>query len=384
MYKKGMVLAVICLFLGAGVLPSISGNVEFANKEFYEKNIHTANNDGPSVDSWYIVDSVGLWHFNEGVGDVALDSSDYGNHGGIHGAEWTTDTPPGGTPYALHFYADANSYVGVSDDSSLDFDDLGENEGFMIDFWMKKNQTPSPHYAGLVSKAYQGGYYVILGTDNKIGFTIINSGNTQAEGVRSNKLIEDKNWHHIVAVWDGDTMYLYIDDMENPDNTNYVGDFKMGEAGNNKWLDIGNDWPTDRENPFDGMIDEVQISIIKEDVTPPECSIEKPRERYRYLNNRQIGEYRSIFGWTLVIGPRIGIMAEAKAKDEQSGIDKVKFYINDEYYGEDIEPNPSTNYYEYGWVETRFGKCTLEAIAWDKAGHSTSSGIIHVWYFNIE
>jgi len=133
-----------------------------------------------------------------------------------------------------------------------------------------------------------------------------------------------------------------------------------------------------------GSYDKKVYALDGDDNEPPECHIVKPREGYRYLNDRQIGKYRSIIGWTLIIGPRSGIMIEVKAKDEQSGIDRVEFKINDELYWENYEPNPSTNYYEYGWVETRFGICSIEAIAWDKAGCSTSSGILNVLYFNIE
>jgi hypothetical protein len=380
-FRRGMVFGIIFLFIGAGVIPNISGNIEAVDKEINGKNIHIVNNDGPGVDEFAIVDPVGIWNFNIEIEDVAFDSSGYENHGGCHGTEWTNGPP--GYGKALLFNASRNSYVGVPDDPSLDFDDLGENQGFMIDFWMNVNQFPSNDHVGLVCKLGSGiGYYVVLDTQNDIWFSIANE--ETAHSISSDTLITDDEWHHIVAVWSGDTLYLYIDDMSTPDVSKYVGNFTIGDTS--KWLEIGNHWASDDKNPFDGCIDEVQISIIAEDDTPPEvCIIEKPRERYRYLDGERIGNERSIFGWTLVIGPRSGITIEVMAKDGQSGIDRVEFYIDGEYYGEDAEPNPTTIYYEYGWVETRFGKCTLEAIAWDKAGHSTSSGIIRdVLYFNIE
>jgi hypothetical protein len=59
---------------------------------------------------------------------------------------------------------------------------------------------------------------------------------------------------------------LYIDDMETPDNTLYVGELTIKDVS--KGLDIGNDWPTDDDNPFNGKIDEVQISIIRTNDPP--------------------------------------------------------------------------------------------------------------------
>ena len=37
--------------------------------------------------------AVGIWSFNEGSGTTARDASGYGNHGTIHGASYTSDTP---------------------------------------------------------------------------------------------------------------------------------------------------------------------------------------------------------------------------------------------------------------------------------------------------
>ncbi len=251
-WKIGLVIAVITILLGTSFTSSIS--IKTSSEP-------VGNNNEPQqipVEDWEIIDTVGWWHFDEGSDSYAFDCSSYGNDGTCYSTEWTTDTPDG-SPYALRFSKDYNSVVIVDDNPSLDFADLGEGEGFMIDFWMEKNQTPSPSHSGLVAKMYQGGYNVLLLPDGRVLFHIRNQ--DVYHYVYSNTKM-DENWHHIVAIWSGDTMYMYVDDMSNPENSTYVGDFTLGEAGNNKWLDIGNDWPTDWDNPFDGMIDEVRISII--------------------------------------------------------------------------------------------------------------------------
>jgi len=253
--NKSIICGIILLFVGTGVVPSINGIVDTTNETLNEKTIGTTYITGPGIDNWFIVDTVGWWHFDEGSGNSAYDSSSYGNNGICYGTQWTT----GHDGAALSFSPLYNSVVTVDNHPSLDFNDLGEDEGFMIDFWMAIDGTPSIYHAGLVCKQYNNGYYVIQGTDSSISFMIQNGGT--AHYVTSNTLIDDNDWHHIVAVWDGTTEYLYIDDMMQPDNSEYIGSFTLGAADN--WLDIGNHWPTDDRNPFDGKIDEVRISIIK-------------------------------------------------------------------------------------------------------------------------
>lgn len=241
------------MFIIASFLPSLYGKININQTEIDNSII---NKNGPNVCYWEIIEDVGYWDFDEGEGVSVEDKSDYVNNGRCYGTEWIT----GIEGNALLFQKEFNSYVRVSDHDSLNFDDLGENEGFMIDLWMKVGDAPTITYAGLVSKmASAGGYYLLFGYQKEIYFAI-SAGGDNVENIYSNTIIDDHDWHHIVAVWSGEALYLYVDDMENPDNVEYVGDFKLTFTP--KWLDIGNDWPTDDLNPFDGSIDEVRISII--------------------------------------------------------------------------------------------------------------------------
>ena len=88
---------------------------------------------------------VGNWHFNEGAGNVAYDSSGYGNDGIINGATW------GDGKYnpALEFDG-VDDYADCGNGSSLD---LTNTNDFTIELWAKKyDNLPSGNVMGLAGK----------------------------------------------------------------------------------------------------------------------------------------------------------------------------------------------------------------------------------------
>ena len=92
---------------------------------------------------------VGRWSFDEGVGTMVRDRSPYGNHGTIHGASFSEDTPhdlidAGAGRYSLSFDGDGD-YVSISNHPSLHI-----GEGFTLELWVKPPDRPPTHsgYAG--------------------------------------------------------------------------------------------------------------------------------------------------------------------------------------------------------------------------------------------
>ena len=69
----------------------------------------------------------GIWHFNEGTGSIAYDSSDNYNHGTIYGANWTT----GISETALRFNG-LTDYVKVPNSPGLDI-----TSNITVEAWMK-------------------------------------------------------------------------------------------------------------------------------------------------------------------------------------------------------------------------------------------------------
>ena len=192
---------------------------------------------------------VGYWKFEEGSGNIAYDSSGYENNCTLHGPQWNS----GISGYALEFDG-INDYTIVPDDPILNFNNTNQ---FTIQLWIKRKGFSLSHTESLISKitsAHKKGYGLTIGIDNTINF-YLGDGNVQ-HACKSETEIDDTNWHHIVASWDGATQYLYIDNKL--DKSIFIGDVTI--ANDNKPLEFGNHWGyTGNNHPFYGFIDEVTI-----------------------------------------------------------------------------------------------------------------------------
>ena len=166
--------------------------------------------------------------------------------------------------------------------------------------------------------------------------------------------------------------------MENTQNgydegTNFWDD---GERGN-YWDDYtGEDsdgdgvGDTPYEIPGGGNQDNYPMMIPNGvDLEPPEVSISRPQDGYLYVNILNIIVFevpiRFILFNTLIIGK---IDIEVYANDNITGVNKVEFYLNDEYMAEDDTP-------PYGWSWTDFALLfpyTIKVVAYDNAGNEAS------------
>ncbi len=197
----------------------------------------------------YSVDSntVALWHFNEGSGDITYDNTTNGNNGTLQGGMdltgWTTNCMFGS---CLKFDG-SDDYVEVDDDSTLDF---GASDSFTAEAWFK---TESNENMRIVYKWSSSGYAIFIG--------LINPGNVvgiiwYAGSPRS---IEsdgwnDGKWHHVAFVRNVSSsyIYLYVDGILRDSDIDPGG--SLENPGN---LYIGCDWQPDYF--FNGTIDEVRI-----------------------------------------------------------------------------------------------------------------------------
>lgn len=140
-----------------------------------------------------------------------------------------------------------------------------------------------------------------------------------------------------------------------------------GENGEEKWVKM----PSINGAIYDVAIDSSNAIIVTGgiqretadyyttkyfDTTPPSIQMKKPRERCLYVFDKEI---MSLPSKTIIIG-RITI--EAVAEDE-SGIDRIEFYIDDRLKGT-VETEP----YVWLWDESSFWKHRIKAIAYDNTG----------------
>jgi len=107
------------------------------------------------------------------------------------------------------------------------------------------------------------------------------------------------------------------------------------------------------------------------DTTPPQVEITIPQKGYLYINLADFVIMKIPFFTTLIIGK---LTVTANATDNQSGINRVEFYVDTE-----LKANDTTAPYEWTWTERgHFFPYVLKAIAYDNAGHHNSAEV-KVW-----
>jgi len=196
---------------------------------------------------------VGAWHFDEGNGTIAHDTSGEGNDGTLYDDNTTNDdgnTPPqwvdGKFGKALEFDG-SDDYVEVPDSPSLDV-----QEQFTILAWCKITEFANT-YPRILAKAGAYSLHFVESTKELRG--AIQSNTTIVE-VESNSVFDTNKWYFVAFVFDstlsGDQMKLYVNgEFDNSKTTAYKPNI------NAKPVLIGNYEGLVRH--FNGTIDEVRI-----------------------------------------------------------------------------------------------------------------------------
>jgi len=157
---------------------------------------------------------IGLWHFDEGSGEIAYDSSGNNNNGTLYGPIWNS---PGMFGTALQF--DIMDYIEVPDNPILDFE---ADDSFSVEAWVKTTYRDSNimivakrDLADTFQKLYvlYGEHVVtpdgpilraVFYLRQKIGTAVYCRGTTD---------ISDGLWHHVAGVRDTSTgkVRIYVD-----------------------------------------------------------------------------------------------------------------------------------------------------------------------------
>ncbi len=187
---------------------------------------------------------LGYWRFDEGNGEIAIDSSDNGNNGQIvePGDAWVTDAERGSV-----YQSGGGSYVDLGEILPV----LDENSDFTWSFWVKPNETDNNN---IVFGNRWGPDGVDFAPREFIKFTPrkfewhFDGGGQDVSGAET--MFEVDVWTHNLVVKDGTTLTYYRDGEEI-----LSGEITAGPV-NPQPLYIGGQ--DGREN-FSGLFDEVAI-----------------------------------------------------------------------------------------------------------------------------
>jgi hypothetical protein len=179
---------------------------------------------------------VGWWRFDEGTGNVAKDSSEYGNDGAIYGATWVD----GKYSKALSFDG-TNDYVQIPSSSSLNI-----ANAISVGAWINGNVFSANgwNFIAVKPSAYE---IAVWNSKLAIRLRFVNNGDRYYFGSSLNI----GQWHYLVMTYDGSTFKGYINGQLNINQP-----ILDTIATNTNSLQIGAE---SGAALFNGIIDEVRI-----------------------------------------------------------------------------------------------------------------------------
>ncbi|MDT7858772.1 MAG: LamG domain-containing protein [Candidatus Aenigmarchaeota archaeon] len=215
-----------------------------------------------------------LWlPMDEGSGTITYDYSGYGNNGTLYnGTNICSNPPTSGCPTwvdgkigkALSFDG-SDDYVtignvgsGVTSGSSNDIGSLLGNGPFTVTLWYKPISNPgSSDWDFLLDQRadinWGDGFYILNDgrLSNKILFGVADSTSSE-KTVNSNTQLQVNNWYHIVALYDGSAIRIYV-------NGNFENSVSQTtRRSNTVGAVIGSRYSKDQKY-VNGIIDEVHI-----------------------------------------------------------------------------------------------------------------------------
>jgi len=197
--------------------------------------------------------TLGLWHFQEGSGNMVTDASGNGHNGTFYNPDWSD----GWLGWAGAFNG-VNAYVDSGGSSSFN---IGNNP-VTLEAWVYLNQDPGtiPHgFPNIVSKwGNNSSYSLRINADWQFEFSI-HMGNDDVRVHSQDPRVQLNTWYHVAGTYDGNqTIYLFINGVENNKNEHASppldGDARLFIG----WI---ND-PATNSYRFPGYIQHVRVSKV--------------------------------------------------------------------------------------------------------------------------
>ncbi|MBE0535447.1 MAG: lamin tail domain-containing protein [Phycisphaerae bacterium] len=185
---------------------------------------------------------IACWTFD----DDLLDHSGNGNHATPKGTTYSSDIPPtimSGKSLAFNGLSD---YLQVADSPALNLA-TGAGQAFTVAFWFKTTETQAKVVMEKGSRKHFVTRMEAFADAGKISFRMQEGVQNQ---VISREPVNDGQWHHFLASFDGDTLRLYIDGVLNAQAQ------ETGHPDNNDPLVIGSRFGA---APWKGTMDDLAI-----------------------------------------------------------------------------------------------------------------------------
>ncbi|MGA2506302.1 MAG: LamG domain-containing protein [Chitinispirillaceae bacterium] len=187
---------------------------------------------------------VAYWSFNETSGTTLIDSSGNGNTAYIN----TATRVAGVNGNALSFNG-SNDYAYANNSASLNIINQ-----ITIECWVNTRTLSGHQTIFRKTDAYGLG----IGSGGNIGFFIFDSpGSWHGSWNLSSQALQTLQWYHIAGVWDGVTMKVYINGVQDPTTYAYNGP----AASNTNAVYIGENSSGPQEF-FNGSVDELKVYNI--------------------------------------------------------------------------------------------------------------------------
>ncbi len=197
----------------------------------------------------------GHWTFDDGVGQVAYDSSGNAQHGPITAGSPSTTWTAGMVYGALQFDGTGDGFVRIPDSDVLDLSEEGT-----LTAWVYL--TGYQNFMGIIHKGEDKdwddeAYSLQFWTSRKLALTFTTaSGQKRIVGKGS---LSNGQWYHVAGTWGPNGMYLYINGEE--DNSNSITAVGVPSTGS---VQIGSQLSeyynsSYRNFPFRGLIDDARI-----------------------------------------------------------------------------------------------------------------------------
>ncbi len=207
--KKILILSIIFLFIGASVIPSISG---------YTQEINQSNNEGPTNYPINDDDYINVyWHFNDCGGSTLTDSA-HNYNGIIDGATWTTS---GHSGCALIFDG-VNDFVNLNAHTKEIIQN--KTDDCIYSFWFKSS-SGGIIFSSTSSQGYNPAMQIELIPSNG---TLLFKIWTLVCGIAlySTGSYNDGNWHHAEYYFNGitanPTVTLFVDNTYDNSVTHWL------------------------------------------------------------------------------------------------------------------------------------------------------------------